>query len=309
MVDFRCVRPNELTQVFDVINQVFRSRYDPTMQLEFPLLFSTENLQRVFIALEKGKVVSHMGYQKAEYIDQNRRLSVAFLGAVATLPEHRGTGIASRLLEMAEEAMRAEMIDLCLISGNRSLYLRHGYSERGATYEYLLTIPDTAPNVSVRAYSERDIDVVLAIYAQEEKRFHRDAEAFRKLLGVYQALKGQGPRSIPIAQIGPTYLVYDHDIPVAYFNLRGNQKYPIEYAGDRESVLRGLQRLAKETGHPFYVWVPESDAAFLTLLERKEPVINNRYRFPPSHTSKILNETALEDSLLLGMPLPGLNYV
>jgi len=301
MTDFRCAHPNELPEVYTVINQVFRSKYDPTMQFEFPLLFSPDNLRRVFVALDKGKIVSHMGYQKTEYLFEDRRLSVGFLGAVATLPEYRGTGIASRLLEMAEEAMRA--------GANRSLYLRNGFQELGVTYEYLLTVPEKAPDISLRAYCEKDIDIIHSLYAREEKRFHRDPEAFQRLLGVNHTLRGHGPRSIPVAQIGPTFLVYGQGVPIAYFVLRGNEKYPIEYAGDREGLLLGLKALAKEAGYPQFVWVPESDAQLLSIFERERFRVTNRYFFPPSHTSKALNPTAADPALRLGMPLPGLNYV
>jgi predicted N-acetyltransferase YhbS len=309
MVEFRLARSTELLQVFSVINQVFRSKYDPTMQLEFPLLFDLKNLARVFVAVEEGRVVSHLAYQRTDYLSEGRRVCVGFLGAVATLPEHRGSGIASRLLEMAEEAMHQEGVDLCLISGNRPLYLRQGYEERGVTYEYPLTAQNKSPEVRVRVYTEADLDTVLELYAGEQKLFRREPEDFRRLLDVNPTLKAQGPRSIPISQIGPTFLVYDQETPIAYFILRGSEKYPIEYAGDRLGVLRGLQTLITETGRPSFIWVPQSDDVMLRLLEREGYQIQTRYHFPPYFTAKVLNAAACDENVWLGMPLPGINYV
>lgn len=66
---------------------------------------------------------------------ENRALESWYVNVLACYPEHRGRGIGSRLLDVAEEIGRSEGVPRMSVivassnSGARRLYERHGYGE------------------------------------------------------------------------------------------------------------------------------------------------------------------------------------
>ena len=128
MTVLREARDADLPALVEVINRIFRGRddQDPTMGEEFPVFLSRGNASQLQIALEDGRIVSHVGVYRQTIITGGCRLPVAGLGAVGTLPEVRGKGLATQLVERAVAAARAAGDVLMPVSGTRGLYRRQG---------------------------------------------------------------------------------------------------------------------------------------------------------------------------------------
>ncbi|HEU4753880.1 MAG TPA: GNAT family N-acetyltransferase, partial [Armatimonadota bacterium] len=94
-------RPEELFDLVDLANRVFRAGRPGDMGSEYPLVFEAPNAEHLFVARGDGRVVSHVGVCLRDAAILGARVRVASIGAVATDPDHRGHGLASRLMDMA----------------------------------------------------------------------------------------------------------------------------------------------------------------------------------------------------------------
>lgn len=304
MVEFRNPEKKELEKVYKLINDVFRKDYSATMQYEFPALFTDCNLERVFIAEEGGEYLSHMGYQVSEFKSEDGLLKISFLGGVATKADSRGKGYADKLLKKAEEKMKEEGIDICFVSGNRGLYLRNGYEEVSATNFYSVPAKKHA-DIAIKRYESKLFSNIEKIYSSEERRFLRSPLDFSKWLGIDEWLEANFPQSVKICQFGKSFLIFENNILKAYFSFRGSMKYTIEYAGDREALLKGVEVFKAENGIDFSFCIPESEKELTDKALSRNWFLKEKMFFPPYHTIKIFNPKIS----LPAMPLPGYNYV
>src|SRR5262245_30058482 len=101
----RGCRPEELGELGEFTNRIFRGPRPGDMAAEYPLLFSERNCEQLRVVERDGRLVAHVGICIRDAIILGARLRVASIGAVATDPEHRGLGIASAL--MADAAAHA----------------------------------------------------------------------------------------------------------------------------------------------------------------------------------------------------------
>src|SRR6266542_3139602 len=96
-------RPDELFELVDLMNRVFRGGRPGDMGEEYPLVFEAENSEHLRVArAEGGKLVSHVGICIRDSSLLGAPVRVASIGAVGTDPEHRGKGLASALMADAQ---------------------------------------------------------------------------------------------------------------------------------------------------------------------------------------------------------------
>jgi len=290
---------SDLEKIYKLINDVFRSEFSPTMQYEFSNLFSEYNLDNIFYSKENEIVVSHLAYFPADLHTETGNYKLAFLGAVATHEDFRKMGLASQLLNKAEEKMKDEKTDFCIISGDLPLYIKNGYVKTGKTFSF--KIKSLKNDIETIRYNDKYINDILNIYANEKIKFRRSKDFFLNSLGTLDILNLKGEKSLKISQIGLTFLDKNKS---CYFVMRGNSKSVLEYAGERNLLLKSLECFCYENNKEIILEIPESDDYFLTVM------YNNRYKpeevhsFPPFHTVKSFN-----GKILPKMPLPGLNFV
>ncbi|MEW6752743.1 MAG: GNAT family N-acetyltransferase [Candidatus Latescibacterota bacterium] len=98
-------------------------------------------------------------------------LRVGGIGAVGTLPQWRGRGLARRVMECAVELMQREWYDVSLLHGIQDFYHRFGYVTCMPEHEFSVDVRDAerAPRGSARVRRMRPADrqAVLAIYARD----------------------------------------------------------------------------------------------------------------------------------------------
>lgn len=173
-----------VAQEFDslcaLVNTVFRSSGAGKMEGQYPLLFAPENYDDLYVMVDDGIVVSHVGALMRDISVLGCRMSTMSIGAVATYASHRGQGLATRLMEEAiRKAVERDAV-LMPISGGRGLYTRLG-AKRVGQYA-LYTVPrDTLTASDGAAAGETDIcraeaedlHEMTRLYAEEPSRYVR----------------------------------------------------------------------------------------------------------------------------------------
>jgi predicted N-acetyltransferase YhbS len=81
-----------------------------------------------------GIVVSHLDLYWKTIRVGGRRVEIAAIGQVCTLPEYRGRGLATGLLEAAHEDARLR-VPFSALFGSPTFYARVGYRETNLTDE------------------------------------------------------------------------------------------------------------------------------------------------------------------------------
>ena len=104
--------------------------------LDQPELFRDDDeAAACHLAIEKGgRIVSHVGGYPMEIVVGPARVKASGVGNVATLPEERGQGHMSRLMEESIRRWRERDWPLSVLWGDRQRYCHFGYETSGLKY-------------------------------------------------------------------------------------------------------------------------------------------------------------------------------
>lgn len=177
----KAISASELPSLGRLIDGVFGTTERSMFEM-FPTLFRRDNWENLLIFADGHEVVAHVGMLYRWACIQGITLKVALIGAVATHPEYRGRGLASKLFSLAQDMARADGADLMLISGARGLYTRAGAAIVGRLHELITGERVTSTcEVSIRPFAPFDLHECKAAYAAKAAHFIRpldDWEAF-----------------------------------------------------------------------------------------------------------------------------------
>ncbi len=172
----RGLKAREFESLCALVNTVFRSDGAGRMEEQYPLLFAPGNYDDLFVMVDEGVVVSHVGALTRDISVLGCRMSTMSIGAVATYASHRGQGLATRLMEAAiRKAVERDAV-LMPISGGRGLYTRLGAKRIGRYALY--TVPRdvlTASETDIRRAEVTDLSEMTRLYAEEPSRYVRSA--------------------------------------------------------------------------------------------------------------------------------------
>lgn len=283
-------RPSDVASLAELADRVFRPGLRPGtgMVRQFPLLYDPENAANFYwTASSSGHPASMIGTLPSQIHLNGVVLPVLSIGSVATLPEHRGQGLASQLLARVLADGPANY-PILLISGDRGLYLRHGAVHFGDLWRVHWE-PWTGRETvgQTTRLSREDFSKYAGelhrLYRQEPYRYARDPEQMAVLM---QATAEQPYRNRPPTttvwtwKIGGEVLAYAVSAPTydrAALEL-------LEYAGVRRGVLDIAATAAQADGYRTVRWdVMPDDLEFRHLL-RSEGI---------STTSTVNHGTAL----------------
>jgi len=120
--------PEAYQATLDMLHGVYARAFGikPLLDAHHPLLLGRDNLRNMRVAREEGRVAAAFNFYEATHLFEGIPLRVASVGCVGTDEAFRGRDYASRLMEDAEEAMRAQGVLMEIISGARTLYTRKG---------------------------------------------------------------------------------------------------------------------------------------------------------------------------------------
>ena len=174
----RACRPDELDSMRQLQDTVFRPSGDLSMFDEFPTMFAPGNCERLRVIAEDGRIVSAINYVARTADILGNHVRIGSLGAVATYEDDRGRGYATVLLADTFATMRAEGLDVVLISGQRGLYERAGCAIAGCEHRFSLDgdaisrLPDPA-GIAVSETTDAEIPDIVAAHEREPIRFVR----------------------------------------------------------------------------------------------------------------------------------------
>ncbi|KLU58872.1 acetyltransferase (GNAT) family protein [Peptococcaceae bacterium CEB3] len=290
----RIAEPHDLDQIARLSDRVFRSKRTTHMAEEFPHLYSPHNARHWFVAEDGGQIRSIIGAMVWPAVIAGARTRVASVGSVATDPDYRGQGLASRLLYLAQSQLAAEAVRLMLISGDLPLYLKFGARSIGRVDWYALP-----RNLAVAGrYSIRPIDpqddaaIVARLYQTRSTRFGRTLAQLRAML-VAQPIT-QVERGVKVA-----LLVLSDGVPVSYLILNHRPFQGVgasrlsEWAGDPKGVLHALTQVSDWPEQGIRIPVLREDLAMQGTLYPLKP----DRRGPVSWLVKVIDGVGLASDL------------
>ncbi|MXY48982.1 MAG: GNAT family N-acetyltransferase [Gemmatimonadetes bacterium] len=192
----RGLKAQEFDSLCTLVNTVFRGDGVGRMEEQYPLLFAPDNYDELFVMVDEGVVVSHVGALTRDISVLGCRMSTMSIGAVATYESHRGRGLATQLMEAAVRKAVAQDAVLMPISGGRGLYTRLGAKRIGQYALY--TVPrDTLPacdgpgsgetgadetavgETDIQLAGPEDLHEMTRLYAEEPSRYVRSTADLR----------------------------------------------------------------------------------------------------------------------------------
>lgn len=243
-------RPEELPELADFCNRIFRSARPGDMFLEYPLLFHPGNVENLLVARYQGRVVAHVGICLRDAAILGAGLCVASIGSVGTDPEHRGRQLASQLMELARRRAKEAGASLMLISGTRGLYHRLGYVEVGDFRRYTAPAGEGGEGISLQPASLEEAAVAACLFQQEPVRFFRSLADWQQLLEAGRLMN----------YAADLLIVHRHGAVAAYAAVQRPRRdtnavpgAPLlvgEFAGSRRALAAALPAIAARYGAP-----------------------------------------------------------
>jgi predicted N-acetyltransferase YhbS len=241
----RPVRPSEYESLLKLVNRTFiRAPGARGMESLFPWHLGRDNAKNLWVMVENGRVVSHLGTNKRSLAVLGVRIPVVLMSSICTDPDYRGQGLASRLIATVRHRHEREGFDLYFISGDRDLYRRIGAAPVGRQLRYVLAPRALKvfahPEVSVRPAEGTDLQAIASLHAREPVRIVRPFKDFRTVFRAGWA--GLSP--------GRFYVVEADRKITAYFVAGVTRKHGgppkegrltvVEMAGSRTDLLAAL---------------------------------------------------------------------
>lgn len=183
----RAARPEELDHVSHFVDAIFRSGTDQHLTADYPLVFSQQNLQNVRILFEGDRIVSHAALLPRVLIHENCRFRTGMICAVATDPEFRHRGLASRVVEDCLVRMKTEGCDFGILwTGVPGAYFRTGWEVTASNgWAYLVPAEHNRrfrQTHEVRFYrAESDLEQLMAIHESFPFRVARSRADYESL--------------------------------------------------------------------------------------------------------------------------------
>ena len=259
----RALRKEEILALGELLDSIFRSDRPGSMLEECPQLINEENLPNLRVFVEGGRIVSHVGMTRRGASLEGTRLELACIGAVATLPEYRGRGLATRLMQDAISLARADGASIMWISGGRGLYTRLGARPVGAGKRFHPASEELSRlgEAEVVELDASRIDELQELYAREPVRFIRHREDWERAFSNRFVMDGPA-EFLGVGERGELsgYLIVQRPQKEGHSLLA-------EYAGERRSLARALGAAAGKVGaKSLGIHVPREEAELDRLL-------------------------------------------
>lgn len=281
-MEIRQVKSGEEEHVSDLAVKVFK----PNMKEQFVRLFSPQNRDHMFVAVDQNKVISAVNYYISDIQSNHGMFKVASIGAVCTDVLYRKQGISTKLLSEAEKIMKKEAIDFCIISGRRGMYKRFGARDVGAISHFLYAPKERNTEFQIDKF-QGNIEIIFDIYQKEAIRYMRTIDEFKDLF--------EGQTYPDSYQTYHTYVIKKSGKEVAYVIVIDHHEKDVlqvkELAGDRKAIVDTCKDMCHMHGKSMIEFmVPYQDSLNLVLESNAE-------RMSQQATIKIISEKLFMDKL------------
>ena len=212
-------------------------------------------------------------------------ITVGNIGGVCTNPDYRGKGYADVLVKRTMEQMENENVALCLISGDRSLYLRNGAHFAGNKYYFTYKNSAHAEGVSYLegAELEKAARTVSRIYNRENVRFLRPFEFTKTMLRAHSRPLHRYACGIYFSEEAYVIVSFSTEDEKAGLSL-------VEYAGSADDIETLLGEIVYRTRKEVSGYVCSFHTELLRRLNLREKSLN-------VGTYKIINASLLFEQL------------
>jgi predicted GNAT family N-acyltransferase len=207
------------------------------MDLEYSHIYkpTAKDMGNNLVVVEDAKIVSCVGIFPMMFVCGDVRLSVGGIGGVSTDPQHRDSGLMTRLLNKAIAVMKQRRYDISILWGDRLRYSRFGYENAGRHYTFNIdrrhALRGRLEAAEVRPLSTAGDDLrnIAALYQQWELRVHRTPAKLKSDFG----------------RCSYETWVWRKDRAFAYMTIKGatQNRDLIEFGGDSEGLDRLLDFL------------------------------------------------------------------
>jgi len=296
VVVFRPANPEEVEQILELVNYVFRisSGLEPTMGRQFPTFICAENARNLYVAVDEGRIVAHIGIKKNTAMIYGHKVSMANMGSVCTHPDYRGKGIGTTLLHEVFRSLGEEGVGFVSISGTRGLYRRNSCVEVGEALTYVLEKDKFLYKdfEGFRYHVSENADeagVLFDIYKREPVRYQRTKREFPVLL---KAVPMVHP---PVPALTVAIAFSEENAGLAY--IIGYERNPgvfavVEYAGQRMAVVWLMDRMLHDMGmERVTVEVPAYDSDLISVLNSAG--LNGTSSYYPGTTLRVVSKENL----------------
>ena len=182
----RGCRPEELPQVVELIDAIFRAGSDQRIATDYPLVFTPRHAARSRVLAVDGRIVAHVPAAPRIAAAGPDRFGVAMIAPTATHPDHRRRGYATRCLRDAHRVIAGEGCVAAALWTERATFpfYRHSGWEAVASQgeAFVLTAADRdrfrpAPfAVRTQGDDEQGVAELLALHRAEPWRLERDEQ-------------------------------------------------------------------------------------------------------------------------------------
>ena len=173
--------PDQLQDVIDLANRVFRAGGGGNLGEQFPLLYRRDRMEPLRIFECDGQPVSLVATLICEAVLLGCSVRVACIGSVCTDERHRGQGLAGRLVDDAAARAVAADTSVMLISGGRSLYTRRGAGRCGRFRRYEIRremLRKSRRGLTITEVTGDSAGGALKMYEAEPIRFRRSEQDY-----------------------------------------------------------------------------------------------------------------------------------
>lgn len=310
----RPLKEDEWPGLRTAVNQIFRAS-GGDLTAELPLLFDPRNRANLHVIVRDDPgadgegasdfILAHAGFAVRDASVLRRKIRVACVGAVFTVPEQRGRGLATRVLAQALDHAR-QGSDLVMASGDGGLYRGQGLDPVPPLARFRLPehrnipagleIRDVAPvsgAFSGDVSSNADLNALAALYDAEDVHFTRAPADWEGLCQAGRLV--DAPARFTLILRGGRAVAY---IVAQQAGRRSDgtarPRRILEFAGDRDTILNTAPTLAEE------LLVPPYDTSTISLCERRG--------WPRAARQFLITAQALTAAVVV-IPWYGLNYL
>ena len=156
---------------------------------EYPLVFGREAPGRVaLIEAASGRALSACALLARDFVVGSRRLRAGLIGSVATDPSCRGRGLASRVLQRAQQELaRDGCLFVLLWAEDPAFYQARGYRSIGRELDFFVPPgrrPSFPTSAGVRLATAADVPEIHRLYSRHPSRVERTPAEMGALLAV-----------------------------------------------------------------------------------------------------------------------------
>jgi predicted N-acetyltransferase YhbS len=185
-------RPGDWPQILACVNRCFVADGAPSMALTHGHCVNDDpdTLKGYLVARDGGRLVGCLSCTNQQLIIDGGTLAVGGLGQVATLPECRGQGVMSALLNAAIAHMEASGCACSDLGGDRVRYGRYGWETAGRQWQFTLTArsvaaaaaPSSPHEVRLFTGDPAEQRVIMSLHETEPRRVARSDRQWQRLL-------------------------------------------------------------------------------------------------------------------------------